>query len=85
MLKIIIPLAGSSELFSAAGYFYPKPLIEICGRTMIEFVVKNPSDIHCEKQFVFIIKEDDVRKFHLDNTLKLLCPEANLVLKGLLF
>lgn len=31
MLKILIPLAGSSELFEKAGYNYPKPLIEIKG------------------------------------------------------
>ena len=29
MLKIIIPLAGTSDFFVNSGYHYPKPLIEI--------------------------------------------------------
>jgi bifunctional N-acetylglucosamine-1-phosphate-uridyltransferase/glucosamine-1-phosphate-acetyltransferase GlmU-like protein len=79
MLKIIIPLGGSSELFSNAGYYYPKPLIEINGSTMIEMVLKQPSAIEKEKQFIFIIKEEDAVKFHLDNTLKLLSPGCEII------
>lgn len=79
MLKIIIPLAGSSDLFINAGYHYPKPLIEINGKTMIEMVVDNPSKIKKDHQFLFIIKEDDVNKFHLDNTLRLICPGCEII------
>lgn len=79
MLKIIIPLAGSSELFANAGYYYPKPLIEINGRTMIDWVVQNPSAISREHQFIFIIKEEDALRFHLDNTLKLISPGSEIV------
>jgi dTDP-glucose pyrophosphorylase len=79
MLKIILPLAGSSDLFINAGYHYPKPLIELNGKTMIELVIENPSKINRKYQYVFIIKEEDVVKFHLDNTLKLLCPGCEIV------
>jgi NDP-sugar pyrophosphorylase family protein len=72
MLNIIIPLAGSSELFANAGYMYPKPLIEMHGKIMIEAVLENPLKINAEKRFIFIIKEEDCIKYHLDNTLKLL-------------
>lgn len=79
MLKIIIPLAGSSELFSNAGYFYPKPLIEVNGLPMIEMVLQNPLAMEVEKSFIFIIKEDDAKKFHLDNTLKILSPNCEII------
>jgi len=79
MLKIIMPLAGTSELFTNAGYHYPKPLIEINGKTMIEWVLENPSKIKRDHQFIFIIKEEDVSKFHLDNTLKLICPGCEII------
>ncbi len=79
MLKIIIPLAGGSELFSNAGYAYPKPLIDMQGRPMIEWVLTNPAKIGVPHQFIFIIKEDDVLKYHIDNTLKLLSPGAEIV------
>lgn len=79
MLKIIIPMAGSSNMFSSAGYMYPKPLIEIKGRPMIEHVLNNPSLIKIEKQFIFIVKEDDCNRYHLDNTLQILCPGSIII------
>jgi dTDP-glucose pyrophosphorylase len=79
MIKIIIPLGGSSELFASAGYFYPKPLIEVKGKPMIELVLENPMNIDQEKHFIFIVKEDDCNKFHLDNTLKILCPGSSII------
>ncbi len=79
MLKIIIPLAGTSDLFSKAGYFYPKPLIEINGKSMIELVIEKTNAIQIPHQLVFILKEEDVMKFHLDNTLKLLSPSCKIV------
>ena len=79
MLKIIMPLAGKSDLFVNAGYHYPKPLIEINGKTMIEWVVSNPSKIERLHQFIFIVKEEDVIKYHLDNTLRLICPGCEII------
>lgn len=79
ILNIIIPIAGTSELFEKAGYIYPKPLIEINGKPMIELVLENLLTIDMEKKFTFIIREEDSLNFHLDNTLRLLVPDANVV------
>jgi NDP-sugar pyrophosphorylase family protein len=79
MLKIIIPLGGSSDLFSSAGYYYPKPLIEVKGIPMIEMVLQNPLKITENKKFIFIVKEEDCSKFHLDNTLKILVNDATII------
>lgn len=79
MLKIIIPLAGSSDIFLNAGYIYPKPVIEVLGKPMIEVVLQNPSKIEKEHQFIFIVNESDCTTYHLDNTLKLLEPGALVV------
>jgi len=79
MLKIIIPLAGTSDLFSKAGFFYPKPLIEINGSPMIQLVVEKTNAIQIPHKLVFILKEDEVLKFHLDNTLRLLSPNCEIV------
>ena len=79
MIKIIIPLGGTSELFANAGYYYPKPLIEVNGNTMIETVLKNPQSINLKKQIIFIVKEDDCIKFHLDNTLKILSENCIII------
>lgn len=79
MLKIIIPLAGSSELFINAGYAYPKPLIEIQGIPMIQHVIENIVTLSVPCKFIFIIKADEASKFHLDNTLRLLSPECDVI------
>lgn len=80
MLKIIIPIAGPSDLFLNAGYIYPKPLIEINGKTMIEMVIDSIKLSKSDTSFIFVIKEEDAIKFHLDNTLRLLSPKCEILL-----
>ena len=46
MLNIVIPMAGRGSRFANAGYTLPKPLIEIHGHPMIEYVVKNIRSMH---------------------------------------
>lgn len=79
MLKIIIPLAGSSEIFQKAGYMYPKPLIEIKGIPMIQRVVDGIKTLTTPYTIIFIVKEEDTIKYHIDNTLKLLEPKCEII------
>lgn len=79
MLKIVIPIGGSSEIFEKAGYTYPKPIIEIKGKPMIQWVIEKTESIPIPNQFIFIIREQDALKFHLDNTLKLLSPNCQII------
>ena len=46
---------------------------------MIETVLKNPQSINLKKQIIFIVKEDDCIKFHLDNTLKILSENCIII------
>ncbi|HEG5396491.1 TPA: glycosyltransferase family 2 protein [Campylobacter coli] len=71
MIDIVVPLAGKSSFFSEDKDGFPKPFIEICGKTMLEHFVKNYDNIR-EKRFVFILKQDDVRKYHLDDAINVL-------------
>ena len=72
MINILIPLAGSNQFFNKSEYPFPKPLIEINGKTMIELVINNFACIKREKQFIFIVNNNDCKKYHLDNVLNLL-------------
>jgi len=81
MINILIPLAGSNQFFSEAEYPYPKPLVEIHGKTMIEHVIDNFASIKKEKQFIFIVNSDDCKKYHLDNVLNLLTDHACKIVK----
>lgn len=72
MLNVLFPMSGKSKFFNSTEYPYPKPLIEIFGKSMIEIVINNYKQIKDDLRFTFIVNEDDCKKFHLDNTLELL-------------
>lgn len=69
MLNIVIPMAGRGSRFQDAGYAFPKPLIDIKGKTMIEVVANNllPKG---DYRFVFICQREHVKKYDLHNILK---------------
>ena len=69
MLNIVIPMAGRGSRFAEAGYAFPKPLIDVKGKTMIEVVVQNlrPTIPH---QFIFICQREHYEKYDLYNVLK---------------
>lgn len=81
MLNILIPLAGKSIFFDTNNYHYPAPLIEIHGKLMIQRVIDNLLTINCKKQFIFIVNDEDCRKYHLDDILKILVPKPIHVIK----
>ena len=64
MLKIIVTLAWNSNLFKDSICHYPKPLIEIEGKIMVQCVVDNVKmTIMQPYQFIFIIKQEDALKY----------------------
>lgn len=72
MINILIPMAGKSLYFSESEYPFPKPLIEIGNKTIIEHVVANLASAAPEVQFIFVLSSADCRKFHLDSTLNII-------------
>lgn len=68
-VTIIIPMAGGGRAFREAGYAFPKPLIDIRGKTMIELVTHNvkPTTDHT---FVFVCQREHYTKYDLHNVLK---------------
>lgn len=72
MINILIPMAGKSLYFSENEYPFPKPLIEIGQRTMIEHVIQNLSSADKDIQFIFVLSSADCRRFHLDSTLNII-------------
>ena len=74
MFQILIPLAGGNAFFAdPAEYQFPKPLIEINGRPMIQLVFENLQRIERKEiKYVFIVREEDCTRFHLDQTIAIL-------------
>jgi NDP-sugar pyrophosphorylase family protein len=59
-MKILIPMAGAGSRFASEGYTFPKPLIDVNGRPMIQIVVEN-LDFDCE--YIFLIRKEHVDKY----------------------
>lgn len=73
MLNIVVPMAGRGSRFAKAGYVLPKPLIDVHGHPMIEYVTKNirPS---CEHRFIYICQQEHLEKYNLKNELERMAP-----------
>ena len=78
-MNIIIPMAGSDESFRKHGFAYAKPVIEIDGSPLIEHAFNCLSGIP-KARFVFVVRKDDALRFHLRDVLRLLDPDAVVVL-----
>ena len=79
MINIVIPMAGAGSRFADAGYELPKPLINVSGRPMIEWVVENiiPSMPH---KFIFIVQREHCEKYNLDYKLKAISNNCEIVM-----
>jgi NDP-sugar pyrophosphorylase family protein len=62
-------MAGKGSRFIDAGYAFPKPLIDVRGKTMIEVVVNNLRPT-CDHRFIFICQREHYEKYDLYNILK---------------
>lgn len=75
-LNILIPMAGAGSRFIEAGYTFPKPLIEVSGKAMIERVVAN---LNVDGNFIFLVRDEHLRQYNLEPYLKLLKNQVQIV------
>ena len=71
-------MSGFGERFRRAGYPVPKPLIEVNGKPIIEYVVNMfPGETH----FSFICNEDHLNNndYRMQEILLKFCPSANII------
>ena len=78
MIHIVIPMAGRGSRFANAGYEMPKPLINIWGHYMVEYVIHNIRPKQ-EYQFIFLCLKEHLEKYHLRERLLEIEPDAKIV------
>jgi len=76
-LTIVIPMAGAGSRFEIAGYTFPKPLIEVNGKTMIETVVDS---LNISANYIFIAREEHNKKYNVEQYLKTLVPGCTVII-----
>lgn len=77
-LNIVIPMAGAGSRFAEAGYSFPKPLIDVNGKPMIQLVIENltPKVPH---KFIFICQQEHYDKYSLDQIFRNLTTEHEVI------
>lgn len=82
-MQILIPIANDAKsFFPVEDYHFPKPLIEVSGKPMIERVIENFNTVKGDKKFFFVTNKNDNLKFSLGKIIDLLAPGSkNVVLR----
>lgn len=75
-MNVLIPMAGAGSRFAQAGYTFPKPLIEVNGKPMIQVVVEN---LNVEAHFIFLVQKDHYEKYNLKQLLNLIAPGCDII------
>lgn len=75
-LNVLIPMAGAGSRFEKAGYTFPKPLIEVRGKPMIQVVVDS---LNIEANYIYIVQKSHREKYNLDTLLNLITPNCKIV------
>ena len=75
-MNVLIPMAGAGSRFEQAGYTFPKPLIEVNNKPMIQVVVDN---LNIEANYIYIVQKSHRSKYNLDSLLNLITPDCKIV------
>jgi HAD superfamily hydrolase (TIGR01509 family) len=75
-MNVLIPMAGAGSRFQQAGYTFPKPLIDVEGKPMIQVVVDN---LNIDATFIYVVQKEHREKYNLDTLLNLITPNCKIV------
>lgn len=59
-MKVLIPMAGEGSRFAKEGYTFPKPLIDVEGKPMIQRVVEN---LDFDAEYIFLVRKEHLDKY----------------------
>jgi HAD superfamily hydrolase (TIGR01509 family) len=77
--NVVIPMAGEGSRFSLAGYTFPKPLIDVHNKPMIQIVVENLALDTSKCKFIFIVRSSHMEKYNLSYLLNLIAPNCVII------
>lgn len=75
-LNVLIPMAGAGSRFEQAGYTFPKPLIEVNNKPMIQVVVDN---LNVDANYIYVVQKAHRLKYNLDTMLNLITPGCKII------
>ena len=75
-MNVLIPMAGAGSRFAKVGYTFPKPLIDVKGKPMIQVVAEM---LNVEANFIYIVQKSHREQYNLDTLLNLITPNCKIV------
>ena len=75
-MNVLIPMAGAGSRFAEQGYTFPKPLIEVGNKPMIQVVVDN---LNIDAHHIFIVQQEHYEKYNLETVLNMVKPGCTIV------
>ena len=75
-LNIVIPMAGEGSRFTKAGYTFPKPMVEIHQKPMIQLIVES---LGLKGNFIFIVRQEHLDKYNLKSLLNIIAPNCKII------
>ena len=78
-MKILIPMAGEGSRFKAEGFTFPKPLIEVKGKPMIQAVVEN---LDFDAEYIFLVRSSHLKDYEgLSSTLSRITNDKSTIVE----
>ena len=75
-MNVLIPMAGAGSRFQQAGYTFPKPLIDVNGKPMIQVIVDN---LNIDANYIFVVQKEHRQRYNLDTLLNLITTGCKIV------
>lgn len=76
-MNILVLMAGTTKDYEEKGYSYPKYLIEIQNKPIIQRIIESLENVG--DKIICIIRKEDQEKYFLGDTIKILCNKCNII------
>lgn len=79
-MNVLLLMAGASDAFREAGYLYPKPLIEIGGKSLVQHVIESLAPLLAlGGRLIVAVRHDENAQYHIAAVVRLLNPTAEVL------
>ena len=75
-MNVLIPMAGAGKRFEEVGYSFPKPMIDVNGKPMIQVVVDS---LNIDAKYIYVVQKEHYEKYNLNHFLNLITPNCEIV------
>ena len=76
-MNLLLLAAGPSDKYREAGHTYPKNLVEIEGRPVIQHAIESVRSLTgADGRLILLLRREENLRFHTDSVARLLAPEV---------